>query len=349
MIISTQEIKNAIKEVLAEQNEVGIQPIIIPPLEEQPRQDDTSVLTQDVVNSFLHYKEYKGVKEATVKTYKKTLHRFVRKYPILPLDTDTVLEYLDQFTGDTGRHKRNQHDRLNMLYKHVSQLFGIPENPMDNLERPTFTNKPIQTLSLKEVYKVAMVTYTLTERVVWEMALGHGWRQIEVRRITAGDVRAIRDGIIWCKGKHRDEYAPILPETEELLKQLADTLSDDDLIIRSKRIRAGITQPLGEDGMRYLIQGLFARSNMEYLGHDLRRTFCTLVEEASGSESLAMRLARDKIAGVNDRYINATPAKLGESLQKYSPIRLIKQMQAGESLVETGESRTPPETILRFA
>ena len=76
-------------------------------------------------------------------------------------------------------------------------------------------------------------------------------------------------------------------------------------------------------------------------GSNLRRTFCTLVREASGDEFLAMRLARDIIAGVNDRYINADPVKLGESLLKYSPIRLIRHKQAGESLVETGESRTP--------
>ncbi|MCK4786512.1 MAG: hypothetical protein KAV87_22325, partial [Desulfobacteraceae bacterium] len=54
-----------------------------------------------------------------------------------------------------------------------------------------------------------------------------------------------------------------------------------------------------------------------------------------------MRLARDKVPGVNDRYINAHPAKLRESLLKYSPIRLIRHKQAGEILVETGENRTP--------
>jgi len=129
--------------------------------------------------------------------------------------------------------------------------------------------------------------------------------QIEVRRITAGDVRSIRDGIIWCRGKERDEDTPLLPETQELLQQLADTLPDEEPIIRSTRIRSGMTQPLGEDGMRQLIQRFLMRSNLkyEYTGHDLRRSFCTLVREASGDEFLAMRLARDKILGINDRYI----------------------------------------------
>jgi len=102
-----------------------------------------------------------------------------------------------------------------------------------------------------------------------------------------------------------------------------------------------MTQPLGADGTSQLIQRLFQRSGLNYKGHDLRRTFCTLVREASGDENLAMRLARNKVTGVNDRYINAAPVKLRESLKKYSPIRLIRQVQAGESLVETGESRTP--------
>ena len=173
---------------------------------------------------------------------------------------------------------------------------------------------------------------------------------IKVRRITAGDVRSISDGLIWCRGKERDEYTPLLPETQELLQQLAGTLSDTELIIRSTRIRAGVTQPLGADGMSQLIQRLFDRSGIRYKGHDLRRTFCTLVREASGDEFLAMRLARDKIHGVNDRYINAHPVKLRESLLRYTPLRLIRQkVQAGESLVETGEGRSPSNhTVLNL-
>jgi len=290
-----------------------------------------------VIDSLLRHKRYKRVKEGTIKTYKKTLCRFARIFTNLPLDTDTILEYLGQFTGNTGRYKRNQHDRLNLLYKHAARFFGISDNPFDNLEPPIVTHKPIQTLSLKEAYMVDLVVDTITERAVWELTFGHGWRQIEVRRNTAGDVRSISDGIIWCRGKEREEYTPLLPETEELLKQLMGTLSDDEPIIRSTRIRDGMTQPLGEDGMSQLIQRLFARSGIKYLGHDLRRTFCTLVREASGDEFLAMRLARDIIPGVNDRYINADPAKLRESLLKYSPVRLIRHEQAGESLVETGE------------
>ena len=115
MIINRQEIKNAVIEALAEQNEAGIQPIVIPPLVDKSNQVDSHVLTENVVDSLLRYKRYKGVKKGTTDTYEKHLHRFVRNFPVLPLETETILDYLDQFKGKTGRHKRNQHDWLNML------------------------------------------------------------------------------------------------------------------------------------------------------------------------------------------------------------------------------------------
>ena len=338
---TTQEIKIALREVLREGNEGGIQPTIIPPLEKKSAQINSSVLTQDVVDSLIRHKEYKGLKEGSIKTHKKRLGRFVKQHRFLPLDTETIMNYLEQLKRGTRRYMLNHHDSLNMLYEHAILFFGIETNPLRSLERPTITHQPIQTLSLEEVYHVNAVICLITERVIWELTVGHGWRQIEVRRITAADVRAIRDGVIWCRGKEREEFTPVLPETQLLLKQLADGLDDGECIIRSIRKRAGRTQPLGENGMRKWIQRMINRYDRKYQGHDLRRTFCTLVEEASGSECLAMRLARDKITGVNDRYINATPAKLRGNLLKYSPMRLITQMQTGESLVETGESRTP--------
>ena len=345
MEISPRQLKNIVKQALAEEaqkGEWGIQPTVIPPLTGQYTQADSSIVTRDVVDSLLKYKRYKRVKEETIDTYQKRLHQFAKRFPTLPLETDVIMGYLDQFTGDTGRHKRNHHDVLNMLYKHAVEHFGVTDNPLDSLDRPTITHKQIRTLSLEEVRNVDAAVCTVTERAVWELTVGHGWRQVEVRRVTAGDVRAISGGLIWCRGKERDEYAPLLPETQQLLEQLAAGLLDGEPVIRSTRLRKGVTQPLGADGIAQLIQRLLGRVGVKYQGHDLRRTFCTLVTDArNGEESLAMRLARDKVPGQNDRYINTDPVKLRESLIRYSPLSLIRQVQTGESLVETGESRTP--------
>ena len=57
--------------------------------------------------------------------------------------------------------------------------------------------------------------------------------------------------------------------------------------------------------MAELVTKLFKRGGIKgFSGHNLRRTFTTWVTVASGSEVLAMRLTRDTIPGVGQRYIN---------------------------------------------
>jgi integrase len=167
------------------------------------------------------------------------------------------------------------------------------------------------------------------------MLIGHGWRQVEVRRIRAGDVRDVQDGMIWVRGKERDEWAPVLPVSLERLQELGQGLTPNDCIFQGQR------GPLGEDGMSQLVDRLYARAGIKgFTGHDLRRTFATQVRLASGDEFLAMRLLRDKIPGVNDRYLVFPHAELMAALSQYSPLHRI-------TMVETGEGRTPrPEDSL---
>ncbi len=279
-----------------------------------------------VVESLLRHKRNKRVKEETLRTYTKHFHHIADRFPWLPTEIDPLLNYLDGLTGETGRHKRNQFDLLNMLYRHAVRFFGFPKNPLEGVDRPEVTEMPILTLSLEEVKVLDTTPQTLTEKVAWELLLGHGWRQIEARRCTAGDVRKAHDGQIWCWGKEKNEWAPYLAETLTLLLALTpDTLSDKEPVLRSTRIRQGSTQPLGEDGMAQLIGRLLARAGMDYLGHDLRRTFATLVRQASRDEFLAMRLIRDIIPGQSKRYINFPMSELVEALQRYSPLRITRQ------------------------
>ncbi len=79
---------------------------------------------------------------------------------------------------------------------------------------------------------------------------------------------------------------------------------------------------------------------MEVHTVDLRRTFATLVREASGDEFLAMRLIRDKIPGLSDRYINFPQNQLVEALARYSPLRLIASGRVSSG-GDGGESNSP--------
>ena len=105
--------------------------------------------------------------------------------------------------------------------------------------------------------------------------------------------------------------------------------------------------------MSQLVGRLFRRAGIEgFTGHDLRRTFATLVTTASKDEFLAMRLIRDSVPGLSNRYIKYPMGQLADALKKYSPVILAgesEKMRSHETvteLVETGESQSLPENTI---
>jgi len=191
--------------------------------------------------------------------------------------------------------------------------------------------------------------------------------------IKARDVRSIEGRWIWCHGKEREEFAPVLPETADLLLGLIDDLEDDEQVIGSVR---GRSERFGSDGMRVMVKRLLAGAGLTgFTGHNLRDTFATLVERKAGDLTVSMALIRDKVPGVASRYVTRDLPAL---LESYSPLRQIEDglslglTDGGEpspgneergapgsdepesasfgKLVETGESRTPrpEETIDRM-
>ena len=70
---------------------------------------------------------------------------------------------------------------------------------------------------------------------------------------------------------------------------------------------------------------------------------------ASGDEFISMRFLRNIIPGQSDHYIKYPLPRLLDALKRYSLLRQVEQKEMGsglsqepaDSLVETGESRTP--------
>lgn len=319
----------------------SIQPLQDIPIDCSPHR----IPTQDVVKSLIRLKRNKNVKESSVTTYEKRFKQFAAQFPLLPEKEEQILEYLAQFTGETGRHRRNHQDLLNMLYNHAVSRFNLPENPVAKLERPQVTKKTIRVLSMNLVQLLFRMPETLEERLALELTLGHGWRQVEVRRVLSDDVAEISDDTILCHGKEREEYAPVLPGTQELMKQMAADLKPGDHLFVSRITRQGKRQPLGEDGMSQLLERLFKRAGITgFTGHDLRRTFATMVMAVSKDELLTMRLIRDVVPGVGSRYIKYPMGQLVAALEKYSPVNMAGEITKStvsepvKGLVETGES-----------
>ncbi|OGO32334.1 MAG: hypothetical protein A2Z29_02525 [Chloroflexi bacterium RBG_16_56_11] len=122
---------------------------------------------------------------------------------------------------------------------------------------------------------------------------------------------------------------------------MARDSNPEDFLFRARQTRHGHRAPLGEDGMSQLIGRLLARAGIKgFTGHDLRRTFATLVTEASRDEFLAMRLIRDRVPGLGERYIRYPMAQLVEALQKYSPVR-----QAGKCLPKGNDAGADSQKV----
>ena len=181
---------------------------------------------------------------------------------------------------------------------------------------------------------------------IWELLVGHGWRQVEVQRILATDVRHAAEGLIWVRGKVRAEMAPVLPETLKLLRKLAKGLADDDHVIRSRQ-----SGPVGFDTVHRSATDVLSRAGLSLTIHGLRKTFASLVVEASDDEVLAMRLLRDRLPGQTGRYIKRS---LPDLLERYSPLPQVRgsagrvQGSTGGSARESNPPRTGKPARQRF-
>ena len=96
MLISTQELKNALKEVLVEENKEWVQPIVIPPLREEPIgigdevRDEPRIPTSEAIDRFSEKKRDSRLKASTEQTNLKRLKPFVATFEFLPLDDDAI-------------------------------------------------------------------------------------------------------------------------------------------------------------------------------------------------------------------------------------------------------------------
>ena len=282
------------------------------------RAEDIMVKTSLVIDSCLNEHHHANSKKSTIKTYRKGWARFEAQFDYLPTERDVILDYLGRYDGKTGRYRRNNQDYIHLLYKHALGRGWITSDPMKGLKRPRALEQQPNPLSLEQVEKLMSLEYTPRELAILHLLVGHGWRQNEVLEIKAIDVRSISGGMILCHGKHREEPSPILPETADLLRGLAEGLDDDAQVIQGKR---GRDERFGSTGMANLVNRAFARAGLiGFTGHNLRDTFTTLVDRDSGDLTVAMNLIRDKLPGVASRYVKRDLPSL---LERHSPLRQL--------------------------
>jgi len=360
--ISTKELKKALREVLAEENTAGILPKIIPPLQESIRignevTDEPLIPTSEAIGYF--FKKKPGLKDSTNETNRKRLNHFAAVFPELPLDEDTICEhYWSHYDANAPRYRRNLYDTLDDFYSTIMEHFHLATNPMDAIKRPDASGTGnIQPHPLNETWLPALLDAVETdmEMAALHTELAAGWRPCAYRRIKAIDVREAlyrENPVILCRDKERTELTPLLSESLEHLAQMTPTsYSDQDHVIRSKRTRAGIRQPMGVKAHTTMVRGLYTRAGIpdSFVPYDLRDTFATMVLKYSRDWFLTERLLHHKLPGEGKRYAGYPIGQLCEDLQQFSPLRWIKleptvlARMGGQNLSVNGEggTRTP--------
>ncbi len=362
MTIRIQELKKALREVLSEENTDGIHPIIIPPLQEPIRignevTDEPHIPTSEAIDYF--FKKKPGLKDSTNETNRKRLNHFAVVFPELPLDEDTICEhYWSHYDANAPRYRRNLYDTLDDFYNTIREHFHLATNPMDAIKRPNASGTGnIQPHPLNETWLPALLDAVEAdmEMAALHTELAAGWRPCAYRRIKAIDVREAlyrENPVILCRDKERTELTPLLPESLECLAHMTPaSLSDQDHVIRSKRTRAGIRQPMGIKAHTTMVRGLYTRAGIpdSFVPYDLRDTFATMVLKYSRDWFLTERLLHHKLPGEGKRYAGYPMSQLCEDLQQFSPLRRIKiepivlTRKEGQNLSVNGEggTRTP--------
>lgn len=299
------------------------------------------VSTREVVDGFLKSKA-SAVSKKSLESYRLTLNSLVAHYPVLPSTPEEIEQYFVRTSKRTGREvsKRTAHGEhivLGMLYKFANERHGFP-NVMEKVQRPVFREKEVYAFTREEA-KAVLDEAAKKEMhlALFHLYLGHGWRLSEAVRANVGD---ISNGDILVRGKKREEYMPLLPETKELLVKLANKRKPDQPVFLSQWRRR-----LSHKQAYNIVKGIEARAGvMEgkpadqgIATHTLRKTFATLMMDAGCEERIYQRLLRHEKRDSTSRYLDMSNDRLRQALERYSPLRLLNgnQPQTTAKLHET--------------
>lgn len=266
-----------------------------------------SVSTSDVVNACLEAHR-SAISPGTLQSYGDTWRAFARRSPTLPVTPEGIEAYLARYSN--RRTARDVHTKLGILYNFASKRFGVL-NAIKDVKKPRFkaTEKP--PLTLEQFGAVLNTCRGDTERALIELYGGHGLRLTEALRINAGDISSDQ---LYVRGKVREEFMPLLPETRELLLKLADGKKPNQRLftIATRTASARVKHILARAGL-----------GNDYSAHTLRHTFSTLGQEHGMAFTACQRLLRHSKRTETERYTHLSKDYLREQLERYSPLRLL--------------------------
>ena len=274
--------------------------------------------SRDAVEPFLQLRTGTIAKESLV-SYRHTLMIFTKHCPQLPTKPEELESYFARFKE--RRSAAAAYSPIKQLYEFANQRFKFP-NTMELIKRTRYKEKEPYSFTLDEARAVVNACRNDRELGQIHLYLGHALRLEEGCRTNIGD---ILDGQMVVRGKERQEFIPLLPETKEILLRLANGRSSKEPIFtghKGRRLshkmtynvvkaildRAGVTE--GKEGQRIAT-------------HTLRKSFATLATHAGCNDRIVKRLLRHKTADITSLYVSMPMDDLRRNLERYSPIRLL--------------------------
>jgi len=282
--------------------------------------------TREVVGRFL--KSRRGtIVDESLTSYRHTLNAFAKHCPSLPLTPEELETYFARFKERSSAAAA--YSPIKQLYEFCNERYDVP-NAMKSVKRARFKEKEPYSFTLDEARAVLDACRNDRELALVHLYLGHGLRLEEGCRVNIGD---IFDGQISVRGKERNEYLPLLPETREILLKLANGRSSKEPIFtghKERRLSHKMTYNVVKAILRRagVLEG--KAEDLRIATHTLRKTFSTLALHAGCDGRIADRLLRHHKGDVGSLYFAMPMDALKANLERYSPIRLLN----GHSQVE---------------
>jgi len=282
----------------------------------QVRTEQPAIPTVEIVNAFLVSKQGK-VAEGSLTSYRHTLNAFASHCPVLPTQPEQLDRYFARFKE--RRSAASAYAPIKLLYRFAHERYGLP-NTIAAVERPTFKDKEPYALTLEESRAVLSACRNNRELGLVHLYLGHALRLDEACRINIGD---ILDTQLMVRGKERNEYMPLLPETKEILLRLANGRGPQEPLFTSYKGRR-----LSHKETYNVVKAILSRAGVTKDGyriatHTLRKTFASLATQAGCNDRIVKRLLRHKTKDITALYVSMPMDTLRANLERYSPIRLL--------------------------
>ncbi len=276
------------------------------------------VSTLGIADKFLASKQAAGLQSRSIGNYRQVLHSLALKYPTLPSSPEEIEAFLTSKPSDSTR--LCVYKVLSALYKFVNQRFGVP-NIMVNVQKPRVKLKEPACLTRNQAEMVLYAIKTDRERALVYLYLGQGLRLSEALRL---DIQDVGEDLLKIKGKERDESMSLLPEVRDALLKLAGNRSIDEPVFVGQRGRLGMD--MAEENIKMLFKRA-AVNGVQQSPKIFRSTFASMALAAGCDFYLVKRLLRHSGGWdvTHRHYIHLSNDKLRETLERYSPLRLLNQ------------------------